>query len=185
MGAGALTFDVADGRSVGLLDRDLAALLHVAECVCGLRKPRTGRVLVDDVDLARSDEARASVAVNLSRAAHSLTSLGEHVGVVAAMRGKLRMPLADGIARLGLDASRQLNTPAAKSAAALLCALLPDARAVVLHDPFRDLDHTTRDKAITWIRALADSGASLLITGAEERDVRAVSHSVIEAGAGR
>jgi ABC-type thiamine transport system ATPase subunit len=95
------------------------------------------------------------------------------------------MTVADGIARLGLNARLRLNTPSAKSAAALIAAILPDAAIVVLHDPFRDLSDDIRAKSIEWIRSLAESGTSVLITGTSERDVRSVSHSVIEIGAGR
>lgn len=181
----ALTFDVPHGKCVGLLGRDAVTLLHLAECVCGIRVPATGRVLIDDLDVLRDHErTRVRIAVTLARAAHSLTSLGEHATTMAATR-RPRMKAADAIARLGLRAEMRLNTPAAKSAAALVGALIPDASLVILHDPFQELSDDTRAKAIEWIRSLAASETSFLMMGTEERDVRAVSHSVIEIGAGR
>jgi ABC-type multidrug transport system ATPase subunit len=183
-GVATLTFNVPDGRCVGLLGRDLGALLPLAECASGIRVPFAGRVLVDDFDVARDrDRAQPRIAVGLARAAHHLTSLGEHAAAVAGSR-PTRMTTAEGIARLGLDARTRLDTPAARSAAAVLAALLPDASVVILHDPFSHLDGNTRAKAIEWIRSLSESGAAVLVTGTEERDVRAVSHSVIELGGG-
>jgi len=184
-GVNPLSFDVPAGRCVGLLNRDISALLRVVECACGIRRPFAGRVLIDDLDVAAEhDRMRPRIAVGLARAAHHLTSLGEHAAAVSGSR-RTRVSVKDGLARLGLDARTRLNTGAAKSAAALVAALMPDAPVVILHDPFRDLDEGTRVKGIDWIRSLSESNVSVLVTGAEERDVRAVSHSVIEIGAGR
>lgn len=186
IGGASLTFDVAESQCAGLLGRDLAVLLTLAENITGLRAPVTGRVLLDDIDTHRDRErARARIAVGLSRAAHPLTTLVEHAATVSATRAALRISVPAAIARLGLNAGTRLSTPAAKSAAALLAALLPDVGLVVLHDPFRGLDAGTRTNAIDWIRSLGSSRTSVVITGAEERDVRAVSHFVIDVGAGR
>jgi len=184
-GDSALTFDIPNGRCVGLLGRDVRALRQIAECVCGIRVPAAGRILIDDLDIQRDqDHARRKIAVSFPGTAHRLTTLGEHAGVIARTRPS-RITAAAAIARLGLDAKMQLATPATKAAAALVAALLPDAALVVLHDPFRNLENEVRVKAIDWIRSVSDSGTSLLVTGTEERDVRAVGHSVIETGAGR
>ena len=184
-GTPALTFDVPDGRCLGFLSFDVSTLLHVAECAAGISAPFAGRVLVGDLDVVRDgDRARPRIAVGLARTAHRLTSLGEHAAAVARSR-RTRASAADGIARLGLDGRTRLDTPSAQAAAALVAALLPDAPAVVLHDPFRHLDDGVRSKAIEWIRSLPEFGTSVLVTGTEERDVRAVSHAVIELGGGR
>jgi ABC-type multidrug transport system ATPase subunit len=184
-GVNPLSFDVPAGRCAGLLSSDVHALLAIAECTCGIRIPFAGRVLIDDLDVARQrDRTQPQIAAGLARAAHHLTSLGEHAAAVSASR-RTRMPVTEGLARLGLDARTRLNTGPAKSAAALLAALLPAAPVVILHDPFRNLDDATRAKSIDWIRALSESSVSVLVTGTEERDVRAVSHSVIEFGASR
>lgn len=175
-GGPALTFDVPDGRCVGLLGRDATLLLHLAETLAGLRVPRAGRVLVDE---------RRHMSICLPRAVDPRTTLGEHVGTIAGARGLARKHVDEGIARLGLVRHLPLTTPAARAAAALLGALVAGTRVVVLHDPFADLDAAVRAKAIDWIRALAGSRTSIVITGADERDVRAVSHSVIDVEAGR
>lgn len=180
--AAPLTFEIGAGRSVGVLSRDLAGLLHFAECAAGMRVPSSGRVLIGELDVHREPErARRLIAVNLSRASHPLSTLGEHLQPVVAARA-LRGSVADGLARLGLASRMRLNTKQSQSAAALAAALIPNAQVVVLHDPFRHLDDATRTKAIEWIRSLTES-TSILITGDTERDVRAVSHSVLEPGA--
>jgi len=184
-GTSALTFDVKDGQCAGLLGRDLAALRDVTDAIGGLRVPGAGRILIDDRDiLADRDRTLRETAVAIARAAHPSTTLGEHAGTIASAR-KTRMTAADGIARLGLLPRMRLNTPAARAAASLIGALIADARVIVLHDPFRDLASDTREKAIAWIRSLAGSDVAVVITGSEERDVRAVSHLVIDVGAGR
>lgn len=184
-GGTALTFDIPNGRCVGLLGKDLGALRQIADCVCGIRVPVAGRILIDDLDIQRDqDRARLQIAVNFSRTAHRLTTLGEHARTIAGTRPS-RATVAAAMSRLGLDAKMRLAAPSARAAAALIAALLPTAALIVLHDPFEDLENDVREKAIAWIRSLSDSGTALLFTGTEERDVRAVSHSVIELGAGR
>lgn len=184
-GAPALTFEVPDGRCVGLLGRDPATLRQWAETIAGLRAPVTGRILVDDLDSIRDATFTTRISVCLPSAAHRLTTMAEHVGTIAAARGSVRAPLAESLARLGLHPKTRLTTPASKSAAALAAALVPDLPAIVLHDPFAALDDRTKRHAIDWIRTLGGSRVSIVITGTEERDVRAVSHDVIEIGAGR
>ncbi|TAK15265.1 MAG: hypothetical protein EPO35_07950 [Acidobacteria bacterium] len=173
-GGPALTFDVADGRCVGLLGADVPALLRLAETLAGLRTPLVGRVWID-----------GPASICLARAAHPRTTLGEHVGTIGAARGLTRSTVDEGIARLGLTGNMPLTTPSARAAAALLGALIAGRGVLVLHDPFANLDAGVRAKAIDWIRALAAAPTSIVITGADERDVRAVSHSVIEIEAGR
>lgn len=187
----ALTFDVEKGRCVGLLGSDLDALCRISECVSGIRVPAAGHVRITaldsnaQLDVHRdADRVRRQIAVRLPETAHRLTTLGEHLAAVAGAR-PARVTAASAMARLGLDPKMPLATSSARSAAALAAALLPDAPLVILHDPFQSLDAGVRAKGIDWIRSLASSGTSVLVTGTEERDVRAVSHAVIEIGAGR
>lgn len=180
-----LSFEISNGQTLGLLGANTDGLLRVVEAIAGLRAAVAGNIRIDDLDVLRdSAAARALVSICLPRAANGGTSLRDHAGVVAASR-RARLSARDGIARLGLDARLPLNAPAARSAAGLLAALIPDVPVVLLHEPFRDLADETRAKAIDWIRELGGSGTCVLITGREERDVRAVSHQVIETGAGR
>lgn len=181
----ALTFDVPDGQCVGLLGRDASAALDLAETIAGMRTPSAGRVLVGGADILRDAVARAQIIICLPRAAHRATSIEEHVSTVAAARGAVRVPVADAIARLGVDPRARLTTAAARSAAALVASLVPDAGVIVLHDPFSGLHEDVRRRATDWIRALSGSRTSIVMIGLNERDVRAVSHSVISAGAGR
>jgi len=180
-----LSFEIANGQTIGLLGSDANQLLRIVEAVGGLRVPLAGNIRIDDLDVVRdSARARPIVSICLPRATHRETSLREHAGVVAASRSS-RISAGDGIKRLGLNPKMRLTTPAAKSAAALLAALLPNVPVVLLHEPFRNLDAGTRATAIAWIRELGASGASVLVASTEEGDVRAVSHSVIGAGATR
>ena len=180
-----LTFDVAAGHCVGLLGRDATALRRIAEALGGMRPPAAGRVLIDTVDLLHNEQRRSHVSVCLPRAAHRLTTLGEHLSTIASTRGRTRLPVADAIARLGLDPRARLTTAAAQSAAALLGALIAETSVAVLHDPFNGLTEAVRRNAIEWIHSLSNSRTSFVMTGTEERDVRSVSHSVIEIGARR
>jgi ABC-type sulfate/molybdate transport systems ATPase subunit len=180
-----LAFEIPTGQTTGLLGRDAQLLSRVIEATAGLRTPVSGNIHFDGIDLIRNAaRARPQIALSLVRAIDRHTSLAEHVGVVAATR-RCRLNPKDALVRLGLDARMRLDTPAARSAAALAAALLPEAGLVLLHEPFRDLDAATREKAVDWIRSLAGQPTSILITGTGERDVRAVSHQVVELGAGR
>lgn len=182
----ALTFEVPGGRCVGVLGRDAVYLHQLSECLTGLRAPAGGRALVDEFDTIRDrDQARTRLSVCVPRAVDRVTTIGEHVGTIAAARRSLRASVAESLSRLGLDPRQRLTTGAARSAAALIGALIAETSAIVLHEPFTALDESTREKAIVWIRALADAPVSIVILSAAERDVRSVSHHVIDAGAGR
>lgn len=175
-----ISFDVPAGTCVGLLGSDIERLRAVAETIGGLRAPVAGRT--------NTNNAEASVAVALTRAAHQLTTLGEHVTAVASSMNKkwrLRMPVAAAISRLGVDARQRLNTPESCAAAALIAALVPETDIAVLHDPFAGMSDPVRQSAIEWIRSLGGSTTAIVMTGTQERDVRAVSHTVIDLGVSR
>ena len=184
-GGHALKFSVADGRCAGVLGAQEHLLARFAETLAGARAPIAGRILIDDVDVRRSDGGGARISAYIPRAAHRLVTLGEHLSAVAAARGTMRFTPAQAIDRLGLNARTRLNTAAAQSSAALAAALMPESRLIVLHQPFAALDPAARHRAIDWIRAMAETPASIIVTGTAEGDVRAVSHQVIDAGAGR
>jgi ABC-type multidrug transport system ATPase subunit len=182
--ASPLTFDVPNGRILGLLSADRDVLLRIAECVVGIRSPTSGRATIGDAD-TRSESARSSIAINLPRASHALTTLGEHLETIGRARRVLRVRPKDAAARLGLSYRLRLNNPSAKAAAALLAALLPESSLIVLHDPFCDVEEQVRTGAVEWIRSLAATPVSMLVTGTAERDVRAISHTVSDVGAVR
>jgi ABC-2 type transport system ATP-binding protein len=180
-----LSFDIPNGQALGLLGSDAEALSRIVEMIAGLRVPTAGHIRIDDIDVLRDpNRARSVLSFCLPRAAHDRTSLREHAAVVAASRPS-RVDARAGILRLGLDPQVRLNTPSSKAAAGLLAALLPDVPVVILHEPFRDVPDGTRAKAIDWIRSLAASGTSVLLLGSQERDLRAVCHTVLNAGAAR
>lgn len=178
IGQAPLSFDIPAGTCVGLLGSDLERLRTVAEAIGGIRPPAAGRVNIGS----------AEVSISLPRAAHHLTTLNEHVATIASSinnKWRLRLPVAEAIARLGVDARSRLTTPERRAAAALIAALLPETDLAVLHDPFNGMSDEVRRNAIAWIRSLSGSATAIVITGTEERDVRAVSHTVIDLGAGR
>jgi ABC-type multidrug transport system ATPase subunit len=184
-GGPALQFEIGDGRCAGLLGSDERTLAHFAHTMAGMRGPIAGRILIDDVDVWRESAQRSQTSVFLPCAAHRLLTLGEHLDTVARIRGSLRFTVAAAIERVGLSSNTRLDTPTARSAAALAAALIPDSRLVVLHQPFAGLDGSMRQRAVDWIRAMSNTRASIIVTGTAEGDVRAISHHVIEAGAAR
>lgn len=182
-----LTFDASPGRCLGILYADRTRLETTAETLAGLRPPSAGRVTIDDLDTIRDAvRVRARVTIALPRVAAHTTSLTEHLSVVAAVRGPVRLTVAAACARLGVPGDLRLSTPRARAVAALIAALLPEkVGLVVLHEPFLDFDDATRTKAIDWIRALDSTSTAVVITSTRERDVRAVSHTVLELGGGK
>lgn len=185
-GGAAWTFDVPDGRCVGLLSADATALAHISDVISGLRPTTAGSILIDGWDSVRDGaRVRMLVSVCLPRAADHRATVLDHVGAIARARGAVREPVADGLARLGLSPNTRLTTVAAKAGAALAAALIARASVIVLNEPFRGLSDDTRTRAIDWIRSLSSAPVSIVIAGSEERDVRAVSHHVITPGVGR
>jgi ABC-type multidrug transport system ATPase subunit len=179
-GGPGFSFAVPAGASLGLLGVNAAVLQRFSETLAGLRMPLAGRVLINDLDSVRDCAGvRARVSMCMPRAAHARVTLLEHLRLIAAVRVKLRLPVADVLARLALDPHTRLTDPGARGAAALAGALLPDSSLVILHDPFAGLSEPTRRAAIEWIRSLAATSTAVITTGTDEGSVRAISQSVI------
>lgn len=185
-----LTFDVASGECLGLLGFSATHTSRLLVTVAGLARPLSGSVLIDGVDVIDgSATARRQLAITRTPCVPVQLRLREYLQTVIDSRRSHGMPsrttAAAALERLRLDGGRMLSTPAARSEAALAAAILPSARLVILDEPFHAVSADTRTAAIEWIRALAADSVGVLIGGREERDVRAVSHTVISTGRAR
>ena len=183
-GRAPLSFEVARGRCVGLLGTTAEDVSRVLLAAAALSRPVSGRVMIDDIDTVREpDSVRRRVAVTRPRCVTDRLRLREYLDTVARARRStgttLRASVAETLQRLALDGARTLTSPAARAEAALAASLMPSVGLVVLNEPLAHVSSDTRTRAIEWIRALANEPVAVLIGGREERDLRAVSHTVI------
>lgn len=183
-GRAPISFAVERGRCLGLLGPTPQHTSHLLLACAALARPVSGRVLINDTDTAANPEAaRRQVAVARTQCVDERLHLREYLRAVA--RGRraagttLRLSVTEMLARLDLDGARALSSPEAQAEAAIAAALLPAVGLVVLDEPFAHLRSETRVRAIEWIRALAADSAAVVIGGREERDLRAVSHTVV------
>lgn len=183
-GAAPVSFDVAAGRCLGLLgpspDHTSRWLLTAA----GVMRPLTGSVRIGGTETTRDhDTARRRMALTRPQSVDAHLRLHEYLHTVAQARlasgTHARAPVATVIDRLGLDGACRLTSPTARAEASLAAALLPAVGLVILDEPFAQVRAETRRLAIDWIRALATDAVAVLIGGREERDLRAVSHTVL------
>jgi ABC-type multidrug transport system ATPase subunit len=189
-GSAPLTFEVSRGRCLGLLGASALGTSRLLQTVAALEKPATGRVTIADIDVRLDpDAARRHVAIMRRSCIDSGLRLHEYLSAVSHARKasgfSARASVSTVIERLALNRARSLSSPAARSEAALAAALLPAVGLVLLDEPFRDLSDETRARAIEWIRALAQETVAVVIAGPTERDLRAVSHTVVSVEASK
>jgi ABC-type multidrug transport system ATPase subunit len=178
------SFEVAAGHCLGLLGPSPDHTSRWMLTSAGLMRPLTGSVRIGDSETTRDREvARRRMAITRPQSVDTRLRMQEYLHTVAQARrasGTLaRAPVAAVIDRLGLDGACRLTSPAARAEASLAAALLPAVGLVILDEPFAQIRPETRRLAIEWIRALATDAVAVLIGGREERDLRAVSHTVI------
>lgn len=189
-GRAPLTFDVPHGRCLGLLSASAEDTSRLLLAAAGMARPLTGRVLISDVDsLTATDASRHRVAITRPQCVDPRLLLREYLDTVSRARRDAgvapRASTAEVLQRLALNGARALDSSAARAEAALAAALLPAVDLVILDEAFAHVSADTRTRAIEWIRALADEPVAVLIGGREERDLRAVSHTVISMEAAR
>ena len=182
---GTLTFEVAPGQCLGLWSHGADDLAPVSQMIAALRSAAPGRVAIDRWDSERdAAQFRAAVSVYLPKAADRRSTALEHVHAIARVRGS-RDSAAAALRRLHISPDAPMASAAVRSGAALAAVLVSGAPVLVLHEPFTELSHDTRGSAIEWILALARTTTSIVVSGREERDLRAVSTLVIKVGATR
>ncbi|ABC20931.1 ABC transporter ATP-binding protein [Rhodospirillum rubrum] len=190
----ALSFEVPQGATVGLLGGNGAGKTTTLSMLLGLLLPTTGRVRVLGVDMVR-DRHKALARMNFSSPyvdlPHRLT-VRENLTVYAHLYG-LSRPAAR-IAELArdLDVAGLLERPAGKLSAgqktrvALAKALLNDPLVLILDEPTASLDPDTGD----WVRGYLEEwrrrrGATVFLASHNMAEVERLCEAVLIMRGGR
>lgn len=156
---GPLTLDAGPGRTLVVCGATGAGKSLLIELACGVRKPDTGRVTLDDLDAARVRPASRNVGLLTQDAA-----LYDHLGVRKNIGFGLRGGDSDRIehaARIACcselleDIREPVGTLSGgeRRRVALAKAIAPDPDLLLLDEPFSGLDHATHHALRAQLRA--------------------------------
>ena len=176
------TFDVDEGKIVGLMGPNGAGKTTLFNVITGLQEPTHGTVRYDGHDISKMSP-RTRALKGIGRTFQRLEvfgslSVGDNIRVAAEMRGlpqpeQIRETLLD---RVGLRAFAEVPADAVPTGVARLTelarALACNPRLLLLDEPSSGLSESETDDFAVLVRSLAqDDGRSILIV---EHDVELV-----------
>jgi branched-chain amino acid transport system ATP-binding protein len=175
------SFNVDDGKIVGLMGPNGAGKTTLFNVITGLQDPTAGRVRFDGKDISKVAPRQRALG-GIGRTFQRLEvfgslSVGDNIRVAAEMRGisrpeRVRDELLD---RVGLRAFADVTADSVPTGIARLTelarALACDPRLLLLDEPSSGLSEVETDEFARLIRSLADEGKSILIV---EHDVELV-----------
>jgi branched-chain amino acid transport system ATP-binding protein len=175
------SFDVDEGKIVGLMGPNGAGKTTLFNVITGLQEPTSGRVRFNGKDISKVAPRQRALG-GIGRTFQRLEvfgslSVGDNIRVAAEMRGisrpeRVRDELLD---RVGLRAFADVTADSVPTGIARLTelarALACDPRLLLLDEPSSGLSEVETDDFARLIRSLADEGKSILIV---EHDVELV-----------
>jgi branched-chain amino acid transport system ATP-binding protein len=175
------SFNVDDGKIVGLMGPNGAGKTTLFNVITGLQDPTAGRVRFNGKDISKVAPRQRALG-GIGRTFQRLEvfgslSVGDNIRVAAEMRGishpeRVRDELLD---RVGLRAFADVTADSVPTGIARLTelarALACDPRLLLLDEPSSGLSEVETDEFARLIRSLADEGKSILIV---EHDVELV-----------
>ncbi len=190
-----LSFDAADGAITGLLGANGAGKSTTLRMICGVLKPESGTVIVDDDATTRDPLARQ----------RCLGALLDHIGIYSRLSvrenliyfGQLRgMPrefldrrIEQVIAMLGLESIADRRTAGfsqgERMKVALGRAVLHSPKNLLLDEPTSGLDIPTVRSLRDILRRLRDDGSCVVFSSHVLDEVRALCDKVIIIAGGR
>jgi ABC-2 type transport system ATP-binding protein len=169
-----LDLEVARGEVFGLLGPNGAGKTTALRILCGLLKPTSGTVRIDDIDVdARPLEARRRFSfVPDGAPLYANLSPRQHLALVARLHGLDESSAASDGDRLmrALDLADRIDDPVGqfsrgmRQKTALACAILPRPPLLILDEPLNGLDAPTTTMFKEVLRTWADRGGSVLYT---------------------
>ena len=190
-----LSFAAQDGAITGLLGANGAGKSTTLRMICGVLKPESGTVIVDDVATTRDPLARQ----------RRIGALLDHVGIYSRLTvrenliyfGQLRgMPreflsqrVEQVLAMLGLESIADRRTAGfsqgERMKTALGRALLHSPRNLLLDEPTNGLDIPTIRSLRDILRRLRDAGSCVVFSSHVLDEVRALCDKVVIISGGR
>lgn len=183
-----LDLAVARGCLFGLLGPNGAGKTTTLACLAGLRRPDTGRVLVDGVDVAaHPGEVRRRVGlVPQHLALYPTLTVRQNLSFFAGMHGLAGARRSDRVA-FGLDLARLEAKADARVATLsggmarrlnLACGLLHDPPLIILDEPTTGVDAQSRNHLFETIRHLHGEGRTVVYTTHYLEEVEALCQRI-------
>jgi ABC-2 type transport system ATP-binding protein len=185
-----LTFSAEPGSVTGLLGGPGAGKSTALRILLGLVRPTAGEALVDGVPYAALEHpARVVGAVLQGQGFHPGRPGRAHLRACAAVIGVPHDRVEHVLEVVGLADVAQHRVgrypPGMRQRLALATALLGDPRALVLDDPGAGLDGTGRAWLQAFVRAFAEQGRTVLLTGRQLGGIERTADRVVVLHQGR
>jgi peptide/nickel transport system ATP-binding protein len=177
-----VSFEIADGESLGLVGETGSGKTTLARCILGLSAASSGSIVLGGIDVTRRDKltkAQRQQVVRLVQVVfqdpysslNPMLSIGTALGEAVSARGDasdVRGEVADLLRMVGLPASYAGRRPVALSGgerqrAAIARALAIRPRLLICDEPVAALDVSVQAQILELLRAIrSERGASML-----------------------
>ncbi len=187
-------FHLDAGEILGLVGPRRAGKSTTLRLLAGLESPDAGSVRYGQTNTRRgADEIRGQIGYVPDRLRPGCETVLEHLDFFArahGLSGAERRARVDEVADFaGLTPSLEAlacDLPAGPSRRlALARAVIHDPAVLLLDEPFEGLDPRSRAPFEELLRALAEEGRAILVTGREEEDLRGLADRIVRVEGGR
>ena len=188
-------FIARDGEITGLLGPNGAGKTTTLRMLYTLMSPETGRVLVDDVDVAHDPErVRRSLGVLPdARGVYKRLTARENIDYFGRLHGMPPQAIAERTARLAaalqmddfLDRSTEGFSQGQRTKTAIARALVHDPRNVILDEPTNGLDVMTTRGLRDFLKQLRAEGRCVIFSSHIMQEVAALCDRIVIIARGR
>jgi ABC-2 type transport system ATP-binding protein len=181
-----VSFEIRRGEIFGLLGPNGAGKTSTLSAIEGLVKPRSGAILLDDIDSRRHpNQARARMGVQLQATSfQSELKISEIVRLYAGLYGVelSGQQILDGLRAIGLEGEahkpfKQLSG-GQQQRLSLYIAVVHDPALLLLDEPTAGLDPQSRRQLWSRIEHIRQEGGSILLTTHSMEEAQAVCDRV-------
>jgi sodium transport system ATP-binding protein len=188
-----LSFQAPDGAITGLLGANNAGKTTTLRMICGVLKPDSGTLLIDEVALDSLGRQRRLGALLDHIGVYSRLTVRENLTYFGRLRGMLPTVLEkrvnEAISILGLQSIADRRTfgfsQGERMKTALGRAILHSPQHLLLDEPTNGLDIPTVRSLRELLRRLRDAGACIVFSSHVLEEVRALCDSVVIISNGR
>ena len=190
-----VSFTAHDGEITGLLGPNGAGKTTTLRMLYTLMSPETGRVLVDDVDVAHDPErVRRSLGVLPdARGVYKRLTARENIDYFGRLHGMPPQAIAERTARLAaalqmddfLDRSTEGFSQGQRTKTAIARALIHDPKNVILDEPTNGLDVMTTRGLRGFLHELRAEGRCVIFSSHIMQEVAALCDRIVIIARGR
>lgn len=186
-----LSLSFARGEVVGITGDNGAGKTTLLKVLAGLLVPSTGRVLLDDRDIAglgSGVRSRIGIAIAESRSFYWRLTCRQNLEFFATLHGlagRLReQRIADAVEKMGLD--DRMNdkfftlSSGLMQRMALARTMLADADVWLLDEPTRDVDDHYSAALFTEVKRLRSEGRCVVLVGHDRQELESCADRLIE-----